>query len=370
MTGKFKCILMVFLAVVCLICTSACGMSSDISKKMMIQGIGIDSDENGVLVSVHYWRTGEQVDTDLLQASGATVYEALENLTLQTGFLPTYSHNAMVVFGKQCAQQGLTQVFDFFVRHYQTRPTVNLYVAQDKAQDLFTLQNGENYALSAKAKSFSEADSDVNRFAGSSVLEVTDAMTAEYNAFALPEIQMEQERIQLGNTAYFRDNRLVGYLNREQSRGYLAAVHTLRNVAVALWVPELGTVSVRIEQAKGRIKAEIAQGAPRFQVQITCRAYIAELDLDLRTGLSEQVYAQIQAALSRTLAQWVESAVKQAVVTDKTDIFHFGTALLQQQTDYWRAHRENWQAELEKIRYTVAVEASVDRTQQEVGPAV
>ena len=57
--------------------------------------------------------------------------QALQNLTLQTGLIPTYSHNAMVVFSKQCAQEGLIDVFDFFIRYHETRPTVDLFVAQD-----------------------------------------------------------------------------------------------------------------------------------------------------------------------------------------------------------------------------------------------
>ena len=79
----------------------------------MIQGIGIDKEEEGYLVSVHYLRSGEEVKMDFIQSQGSTVYEALQNLTLKTGLIPTYSHNAMVVFSKECAHEGLTIFLTF-----------------------------------------------------------------------------------------------------------------------------------------------------------------------------------------------------------------------------------------------------------------
>ena len=45
---------------------------------MMIQGIGIDKEEEGYLVSVHYLRSDEEVKMDFIQSQGTTVYEALQ----------------------------------------------------------------------------------------------------------------------------------------------------------------------------------------------------------------------------------------------------------------------------------------------------
>mgnify|MGYP007072688369 FL=1 len=179
-----KYILAALLAVSCFVSMTACSFGSDISKKMMIQGIGIDKEEEGYLVSVHYLRSDEEVKMDFIQSQGTTVYEALQNLTLQTGLIPTYSHNAMVVFSKQCAQEGLIDVFDFFIRYHETRPTVDLFVAQDRAETLFQLQSEGQYVLATQAKSFAEADSATNKFAGSTVLDVANRMASEYNAFA------------------------------------------------------------------------------------------------------------------------------------------------------------------------------------------
>ena len=48
-----------------------------------------------------------------------------------------------------------------------------------------------------------EADSATNKFAGSTVLDVANRMASEYNAFALPELTLIDEHVQLGRTVYF-----------------------------------------------------------------------------------------------------------------------------------------------------------------------
>ena len=85
-----KYILAALLAVSCFVSMTACSFGSDISKKMMIQGIGIDKEEEGYLVSVHYLRSDEEVKMDFIQSQGTTVYEALQNLTLQRKVLPMF----------------------------------------------------------------------------------------------------------------------------------------------------------------------------------------------------------------------------------------------------------------------------------------
>ena len=68
---------------------------------------------------------GEEVFT----CQGASVLEALSNLSLSTGREPFYAHNYLVVFGRSCGEGGLDSAMDFFVRYYTTRPSVQVYLA-------------------------------------------------------------------------------------------------------------------------------------------------------------------------------------------------------------------------------------------------
>ena len=185
----------------------------------------------------------------------------------------------------------------------------------------------------------------------------------------LPELTLIDEHVQLGRTVYFQDNQLIGYFNREQSRGYLAAVYTIRNGVMVLDIPDIGTISLKLENTSSKITADIVDDVPHFQIEVSCKAYISEINQDLRKKLSLDVYEKFETALNEKLKLQIESAVEQAVIRDSTDIFNFDVALQQQQTEYWKVHRDSWAQELAKIKYTVNVTSSVDRVQQEASPA-
>ena len=108
--------------------------------------------------------------------------------------------------------------------------------------------------------------------------DLANRMASEYNAFALPELAIVDEHVQLGNTAYFRDNQLIGYFNREQSRGYVAAVYTIRNGVVVLDIPDIGTISLKLENTSSKITADLIDDVPHFQIDVSCKAYISEIN--------------------------------------------------------------------------------------------
>ncbi|MEI3552336.1 MAG: Ger(x)C family spore germination C-terminal domain-containing protein [Acutalibacteraceae bacterium] len=119
------------------------------------------------------------------------------------------------------------------------------------------------------------------------------------------------------------------------------------------------------QQNNGRFVDDV----PHFQIEVSCKAYISEINQDLRKKLSLDVYEKFETALNEKLKLQIESAIEQAVIRDNTDIFNFDVALQQQQTEYWKVHRDSWAQELTKIKYTVNVTSSVDRVQQEASPA-
>ncbi len=369
--GWIKGLWVCLVAVGILVSITACSFGNDINKKIIVQGIGVDTAENGYLLSVHYLHAGaEDVTTDLIQTQGQTVFEALQNLTLQTGRIPTYAHNAMVVFGKDCAENGFTDVFDFFSHHYEIRPTVQLFVAHERAEALFRIKNSDSYLLAIQAKSYAEAGDSANTFTNSTILNITNQMASECHAFAVPELKSSHnENIQLGDIAYFRDNHLIGYFDREQTKGYLAAAHSLQSGSLVLDIPNIGTIGLKIKKTNKKVTAQIIDGIPHFQIDVTCDGYISEISRDIEKTISETTHQQFENALNQKLKTQIQLAVDQAVIRDQVDIFYFGSTLQQQQTAYWKAHKDTWGQDMVKMQYTVNVESSLEHVQREAAAA-
>ena len=110
------------------------GCTTELYDRMLIHAIGVDLLEDGVQVTVRISRPGQEEKEQVVSGVGASVYLALESIKLQTGKIPLYSHNYLVIFGRECCERGLDRVLDFFVRHFESRPSVQLFMAETTAE--------------------------------------------------------------------------------------------------------------------------------------------------------------------------------------------------------------------------------------------
>ena len=119
---------------------AGCGYQ-ELAERLLIHGIGVDvGEDGGFLVSVRSsFSTGDEGE-EYFTAQGDSVLEALSSLSLSTGREPFYSHNYLVVFGRECAEQGLNRCLDFFVRYYNTRPAVQVFLAAGTAEEVLSAQ--------------------------------------------------------------------------------------------------------------------------------------------------------------------------------------------------------------------------------------
>ena len=141
---------MAFLAAILLLLTlTGCKNGGDsgreIRDRLIVQGIGVDRDGDGYRLTLQAFNTavaGGQDNgmsgnvTKVYETSGATIADAMRNITLTAGRRPLYSHNWIIVFGEDVAREGLNETLDFFVRDYATRSTVDLAIARGKAADI------------------------------------------------------------------------------------------------------------------------------------------------------------------------------------------------------------------------------------------
>ena len=123
------------------LCVSLSGCSyPELYERVLIHGIGVDWTGDGYRVTVRSSASAEDEGEELFVSEGETVLQALSDLSLTTGREPFYSHNYLVVFGMDCALNGLDDCLDFFVRYYNTRPAVKMFLSATTAQEVLSTE--------------------------------------------------------------------------------------------------------------------------------------------------------------------------------------------------------------------------------------
>ena len=338
----------------------------ELYERLLIHGIGVDKEVDGsYTVTVRSSVSTEDEGEEYFKCQGKSVLEALNSLSLSTGRKPFYAHNYLVVFGKKCAEQGLDGCLDFFVRYYNTRPAVQMYLAEGKAEDILSFQKDGKYLKMGELQQLGDSSRDTGRAASTEILDFVAGVKRQGFSPVLPVLQAEEDGVKIVSTAYFDNYALKGALTLNETRGYLAVKEKLKNgEAVVEAGGNLGTVTLSLSDGCGKIsRRESRNDLPGFllQAQVTGDVSAVSGEKEL---LTEEDYLRLEQLLAEELQGEIEEALNKTVRTDSCDIFGFGALLYREEPNTWRQISGEWKTLMTQCSYEIEVTAKVSRLAQ------
>lgn len=341
-----------------------CG-GRELYERLLIHGIGVDVDGDGFLVTVRSSVSPEDEGEEFFTCRGESVLEALNSLTLSTGRKPFYAHNYLVVFGRECAKAGLDRCLDFFIRYYNTRPGVQMYLAEDRAEEILGFEKDGTYLKMSELQQLGDSSRDNGRTVSVEILDFVNGVKREGSSPVLPVLRAEEDKVEIVSTAYFQGYRLKGLLDLEETRGYLAVKEKLEAGEAVVRGEDFGAATLSLSNGSGKIELERkGSGPPKFTLKVKVEGDVSTLSGG-RDRLEKDLYSRLEEELSQTLKAEIEAALEKSVLTDQCDIFGFGNLLYQKDTNYWMANREDWNDLMARCDYEVEVSAKVQRLEQE-----
>ena len=338
----------------------------ELYERLLIHGIGVDKEPDGsYTVTVRSSVSTEDAGEEYFKCQGKTVLEALNSLSLSTGRKPFYAHNYLVVFGKSCAEQGLDGCLDFFVRYYNTRPAVQMYLAEGKAEDILSFQKDGKYLKMGELQQLGDSSRDTGRTVGTEILDFVAGVKRQGFSPVLPVLRAEEDGVKIVSTAYFDNYALKGFLTLDETRGYLAVKEKLKNgEAVVEAGGNLGTVTLSLSDGCGKISCPKKKDNPPgffLQVQVTGDVSAVSGGKEL---LTEEDYLRLEKLLAEELRQEIEGVLQKTVQEDSCDIFGFGALLYREEPDTWRQISGEWKTLMTQCSYEIEVTAKVCRLAQ------
>lgn len=357
-------------AVCALLCLALClGLWGcgyrELYERLLIHGIGVDKGKDGgFVVTVRSSVSPEDEGEEYFRCQGATVLEALDSLSLSTGRQPFYAHNYLVVFGRECGEDGLDKCLDFFVRYYNTRPAVEVYLAEGNAEDVLSSQKDGKYIKMSELQQLAASSKDNGRCVDVELLDFINAAQREGSSAVLPVLRAREDGAEVSATAYFDGYQLKGILTLDQTRGYLAVKGLLERGQAVVEAGDGGKTTLSLSGGKTCITAALKGGSPSFEADIQLEADVSAL-----SGHGNETAEELHSALERGLAEQIqeqaESAFQQAVRRDRCDIFGLGNLLYQKYPDYWREKGEEWGEIMAVCPFSIKAEAKLLRMEQE-----
>jgi spore germination protein KC len=376
--------------------------------------MGIDIENDNIIITSEVIKPsalksesgkGKEITVKYIQGVGKSVFEAIRNATLDFDRKLFVSHTKVYIIGEELAKKGMTDYIDFLQRDQEHRETAYLVVAKgSKAYDVMGISGGiedipgnyilrliENQKYTSKITQITLFEYlrnyyDVGRQPILGVIEKKEKKLAnkpedtiaDKSKGAVHEISSE-------GTAAFHKEKLVGYLNGEETRGLNFIIGKVKDGVIAFPTPitnideystptppspsEAASISkainpmstVEIVKTKTKNDIEIVDGEIMFKTKIDLRGIVGEVigDLDIS---KEEGLEVLQNACAKEIKKEVEKAFFKAQKDLKSDIFGFGTLFHRKYPKEWAKIKDNWHDIFQEANLDVEVNVNIVRT--------
>ncbi|WP_342538614.1 Ger(x)C family spore germination protein [Sporosarcina sp. FSL K6-1540] len=316
----------------------------------------------------------------LFQATGETIFEAFRKMTIDSPRKIYPGHLRMLVIGEELAKAGVGESLDLLSRDWELRSDFYVVVAKDKtaaeilnvttpiesipANKMFnTLKTSEENWAVTKGVTLDE-------LLGDFITDGKDAVLTGIQVFGNQEVGSSKQnvesitpaaQIQYDYLAVFRQDKLVGWLNESESKGYNYIIDSVKSTVASISCPEEGKVSIEVINSKSELKGKINKGEPEVNVTIEVEGNVGEVEchIDMKdTKTIDALEKSYEKELKEIVHQTIETLQKQY----KSDIFGFGQAIHRSNPKTWKKIKNQWDEEFTELTVNVEVDMKIRDT--------
>lgn len=323
--------------------------------------------------------------TELVTASGDSLFEAVRNNSKKFDRLSYFAHVRILVVSDKVAQEGIKDVIDFLIRAHQLRNNIWFMVSQNKeAREVLAINCGiediQAYYLEGiiKGKKLNTEISSailldiVKKIQGNGISPTTGAFKIidEKNESEGQDNPAGKKCVRLSDTAVFNKDKLVGYLNNVETRGFNMIMENTKSTAIR--VPankeENKYIAIDIRKVKSHIKPQMIDGKISFIINIKVQGNIFEVQDNTDVSELEEFY-KVNDKFKKAIEHDVNKAIVKIQKELKADILGLGSALYASYPKEWKKVKEQWDTDFVNAPYTVKVETHLNRTGLILKPA-
>lgn len=369
---------------------TGCWDRREMNELAISVAIGIDKIDQYYQVTVQVVQPGEvaarkggngdQTPVTMYQAKGITIFEALRKMTTVSPRKIYAAHLRVAVFGEELAREGIGDALDLLSRDYELRPDFYLLIAKDAtaANALNILTPLEKIPANKLFDSIITSEK-----VWAPVLAVTlDAFITDYvsngknpvvsgikvsgdsmNGKTTGNLETIKPHAQIKNTglAVFRKDRLIGWLNEEQSKAYNYVLNNVKSTVGHIECPQGGHIALQIMSSKAKITGTVNEGRPRLTVAMDLVENIGEIQCSIDMS-QDGAMQDLEERSAQALKDILERSVHAAQNKLKTDFYGFGNAIHRSNPSAWKALQENWDKHFEDAVVDIRVKVKIRST--------
>lgn len=372
----------------CMLLLTGCWNRRELNEIALVVAMAIDKEDDQYLLTVQVVDPGEvaskqassgRTPVTTYTEKGEYLFEAIRRMTTVTPRKLYFSHLQMFVISEEIAKDGLKHSLELLTRDPEFRKDFYIVVTKDvKAKEI--LENLTALEKIPANKMHSSLETSEKAWAPTVAIqmdELISSITSEGNNPVLTGITIDGDkskgammgnverispyaRLKYQNIAVFKKDKLVGWLNEEESKGYNYITGHVKNTVGSIPCVEKGKLVIEIIRTDIKVTGNVKNGKPSIDIRLDTEANIAEVAC--RIDLTDpKAIERIEKSANKTSEDILKSAVDKAKELN-VDIFGFGEEIHREDPKAWKALKKDWNEEFENLPVTIHSNYKIRRT--------
>ncbi len=267
-------------------------------------------------------------------------------------------HRRVIIIGEELARQGLEKMLDSIGRDPQNRLRTNVIVAKGK-KGIDLLQ--AEYPLERIPTEAMREMMIIGVGLNANIHDLLMAASGEGVQPIAVAIEKEEgdQSFKPTGIAAFRGLKLAGYLDAEETQGYLWIKGKFKNGIIATSVSKNeGIIRINVNKQSAKIVPKIEGGKPCINVEIKGEGSIYGNSTRLDLMLPENIQLA-QRAIEARIKDQVENTIKAAQKKVGADIFGFGSTFYQFKPHEWEKLKNKWPQIFPDLKVNVTTDFTI-----------
>ncbi|RKP47343.1 Ger(x)C family spore germination protein [Cohnella endophytica] len=373
---------------------TGCWSRKELNDYLLVSGIAVDKSGDQYSVTVQVTDPsqiskksggGGNSPIVLYTQKGKSISDALRRMTTIIPRQLYVGHISVLIISERLAREGITSVLDYFTRQVQFRTDFDIVVAKgshaESALKILTplemvsstyifdsLKTSQKLLAPIKIEKLDDLYSTLESEGKSAVLtglEVTGDFEHGEKMDNLKE-SVRPAKINLLGLTVFKGDRLVGWLNEDESRAFNYITNNVSTSGFVTACPKgTGSITYGIVRSKTKLKGSVKDGIPHINIHIRSELSVDEMacDVDLT---SPNTIVDLQRNASSYLKDLIRDTIDELQSKYKSDIFGFGAVIHRSDRKAWKQMSSDWDKHFAELQVSIQVDMKI----REIGAVV
>ncbi len=387
MKFKIKSCITIIISMTLSLCLVGCWNSRELNSLAFMIAMGIDKTEDGILLTVQVLnpraiasqKTVNEPTVVVYTEEGKDTIELIRKIITQSSRKINATHLQTVIFGEEFAKEGVSDVLDFLSREHQVRTDMYFAVAEGLTANS-VLNNLTKLDTNPSVKLYSSIKASDEIWAGTKSVKIISLINciisdgknavitgvhlagdsqADDTLDKLKEIKADP--IKIMDLAVFQDDKLVGWLDEEESKGYNYIIGHVSSTMGYVEDKNTGKITTEVTNAKSKRIVSLVNGKPVITVNIDVKANIETASAVLDITKAENLKI-VEKLAEDKIGGMVNRTIKKAQKDLHSDVFGFGEVIHRAYPKLWATLKENWDREFTDLPVHVNVTVKIEKT--------